>query len=274
MSGHLEGEAAFGQLNKQERRFAPSTEEFSKKRLEGLKDTVAELRSTDPAILSFTMFGSMARGNPRPESDIDGYLFVDEKQLGAAHPDQVITEEKKDESGTETYLSPELSVQYRQKFKEMMSEKTDMAQEQIDTGLKIRPISERIIQHDVQSLVQHFRDKEKYNENFNTWLKSEPPDRTDLKALIEYQKSRPEAPSTVSPSTALSGMFHLDVGGGVRPYREFLIDELEQQGADGEEAWQRIIQGTEMLENYLSTTDKRYPRTLAEARKVYGKEKQ
>ncbi len=66
-------------------------------------------------------------------------------------------------------------------------------------------------------------------------------------------------------------MFYLDVGGGIRKYRKLFIEKLSKLGIDGEKIWADTIMGTEMMENNLSLDEtKRYPRTLAEAIKLYA----
>ena len=65
-------------------------------------------------------------------------------------------------------------------------------------------------------------------------------------------------------------MFHLEIGRGIRKYREYLIDKLAASGETGEEAWKVIIESTEETEQIRTDTEKKYPRTLKEAKKVYG----
>lgn len=60
-----------------EKRFKLSGEPFAKERLAKVKTTVDVLKREHPEILSFCLFGSMVKGKAKPESDIDGYLFVD-----------------------------------------------------------------------------------------------------------------------------------------------------------------------------------------------------
>ena len=85
-----------------------------------------------------------------------------------------------------------------------------------------------------------------------------------------FSTSMPETPDVVSPSTNIYGMFHLDAGGGIKPYREYLISRLSAMGDAGQSIWQQIIQHTEMMEQDLATnTNKDYPRTLEAAVQTY-----
>lgn len=265
-----EGEATAAQP---EKRFAPSREAFSQERLKALKSTIDTMKRENPEVLSFTMFGSMARGNPHQESDIDGYLFVEVSEKDDLESPEPKVEEvlKEDPYVTEreTLFTREAAQPYRKKFEEHMMKNSDMTAEQIQQGLKIRPMNERILKQEVDDIVAGLEAKAAYDEAYDSWFDARPVDSTDLKALIAYRLAEPERPPTTLPSSAISGMFHMDVGGGIRKYREQLLDDLASRGEVGEKVWERIIEDTDMMENY-GTSNKRYPRTLAEAQALYG----
>lgn len=79
-------------------------------------------------------------------------------------------------------------------------------------------------------------------------------------------------------SEYLSQLFFLDVGnGGMREYRQHVIKKLFSFGQLGHEMWRRIIGFTEIMERKVQDlsvtgdlTDVRYPRTLDDAKKIYG----
>lgn len=262
---------------KAEKRFAPSKEEFSQKRLEALKKTVDSMRREHPEVLSFSMFGSMARGNAHKGSDIDGYLFVDvtEREKQSSHDGteaSLFLKDTSNDSGAETSFLPNAAATYREIFSKLMSESSEMNPQQIEEGLKVKPVSPRIVTEHLNSLVENVATERAYHEANKAWEASAPADTTDLTVLLEHRRAEPERPRGLKllPSSVLLGMFHLDVGGGIRPYREQVVRELQKHGPDGEAVWSKIIEWTERMENHGNKTEKRYPRTLAEAEKVYG----
>ena len=66
-------------------------------------------------------------------------------------------------------------------------------------------------------------------------------------------------------------MFTLQVGYGLNPYRNHLLDRLAELGNQGEQIWAQIVQGLESFEREAIDTGISYPRTLEEARKKYYK---
>lgn len=90
------------------------------------------------------------------------------------------------------------------------------------------------------------------------------------KDIETYWKNRPKHPPFPTATTNLSAMFHLDLGGGIIKYRQYLIEKLAQMGKIGQQVWTTIIENAEMMEQHLSTnTEIHYPRTLAEAYQAY-----
>ena len=254
--------------NETDKRFVLSKEEFLTNRLHALKGETGEMQDKYDEVLSVCLFGSMVKGTAHQGSDIDGYLFVDSGVIAQKEgvDESEILESKKTTDGM--FLSKPLADKYISEFRNSLKEKTDLDDEGVE-GIKILPMSERVIDEEIEVLLKYFRDKENYDIEYDNWLDAEPKHGSDVKELLEYQKSKPKRPEFVTGN--LSHIFHLDVGGGIRKYRKFLIDKLKGLGEDGEKIWAGTIQGTEMLENNLSTDDsKRYPRTLDEAVKVYA----
>lgn len=73
------------------------------------------------------------------------------------------------------------------------------------------------------------------------------------------------------PRQNLTGMFHLMAGHGIEKYRKYLVEKLAGMGELGEGVWHRIIDETEKWEegNTREFGEKKYPRTLEEAKKLY-----
>jgi len=62
--------------NKSDKRFLLSREQFSKDRIEALREEIDAMKSKYPEVLSLCLFGSMVKGTAHEESDIDGYLLL------------------------------------------------------------------------------------------------------------------------------------------------------------------------------------------------------
>ncbi len=83
----------------------------------------------------------------------------------------------------------------------------------------------------------------------------------------------------VAPGTHFhlwTALFSLNVAGDVRRYRRSVIEMLEKQGTRGKDEWSKFINYLEDFERGRKShapqrSGSRYPRTLAEARKIYLK---
>lgn len=258
-----------------EKRFILSKEKFAKERIEAVKESLSKLKEDDPSILSFCMYGSMVKGTTKPESDIDGFLFVDADLSAEEHQqhDENLTEDEESKSKIETFFIEKINAQYTEKLHETLKSQANLTEEQV-AHAKIRPITEEIIDRHINFIANGLQNEREYKKQYDEWDKNLDSKTTDFNKLDEYLKARPEYPEPISPSTTLAGMFHLEIGGGIRKYRDILISKLESMEQDGEKIWQEIIKSTEMFEQNLSSdTEKKYPRTLDEAKKIYGLKK-
>ncbi|HEY9584933.1 MAG TPA: nucleotidyltransferase domain-containing protein [Candidatus Paceibacterota bacterium] len=255
--------------NETAKRFILSKEVFSKERLEAVKIEVEEMRAKYPEVLSLCLFGSMVKGTAHEGSDIDGYLFIDSALVAQR---ENLSEEKILEQHpkvfNQIYLTEEMAQKYIIEFRDGLKEKTGLTDKEVE-HIRSRPISEKVIEDEIAILLEYQINISKYQSDTERWIESRPPRGSNLEEFLAYERAKPERPEYVRPS--LGAMFHLDVGNGIKKYRKLYIEKLGHLGPDGEKIWADTIKGTEMLENNLSTDDKkRYPRTLAEAVKVYG----
>ncbi len=253
--------------NETEKRFVLSPEEFSKERLRAVKDEMAEMQAKYSEVLSLCMFGSMVKGTAHEGSDIDAYLYID-SELAAQRegiPEENILEHYSGDN--QTHLTKDVAKKYALEFRGGLKEKAGLEDEAVE-HIRSMPISEKVINDEIESLLDYYKRKEEFEADTEKWFDSEPPRGSDIEALLAYQKAKPERPEHMSPS--LGSMFHLDAGGGIRKYRKLFVEKLSQMGTEGEKIWTDTIMGTEMLENNLSLDDtKRYPRLLKDAVKLY-----
>lgn len=303
----------------QEKRFLLSEEDFAKERLRGVKEVVSEIKKDNPEVLSFCMFGSMVKGAAKPESDIDGYLFVDadlvaEKQASRkGKKEQGIIEDHDVEGwGLTTAFSEKISEEYGEKFDKALQEKLELSPKQTEHVL-VLPISEGIIDSHIQDLSSQAGVWEEYEEKRCQWRERREEAETEAKAKepkgamdfyakmakviaairrheddpvddatrqsliqedIDIASGAPPKPEAVLASRNLFGMFHLDVGGGIRKYRDCFLSKLQGMGPRGERIWHEVAKNLEAFEQALQLDiGKRYPRTLEEAIDVYGTRK-
>lgn len=266
--------------NETSKRFVLSKEQFSRERLNAVKEEVDELQRKYPEVLSLCLFGSMVKGTAHEGSDIDGYLYIDSALIAQKEgvPEEEVLE--KHSTRNETYLKQEIARSYVTELRTGIQEKTGLKDEDVK-HVRSSPISEKVIDNGIDATLDYYKKKEAYlagldayHATFDHWLRSKPPQGSEVDVLLAYEKQKPERPKSPDPvSTNFGSMFHLEVGGGIRPYRKMLLKKLVDLGPAGEQVWADIIRSTEMMENNLSTDkNKRYPRTLADAVKQYAQE--
>lgn len=231
------------------KRFMVTKETFALGRLRTAQEVVREMRNNNPEIQSLMVFGSTTKGKAREESDIDGWLFVDPGMV----PDGRKKELKLDEWG----FSSELAKFYSQKLRSEMRKRLNLTEDQVE-HLRTLPISESIIDKAVLQVDEGLQKYEVYKSRLQTWQ-------------IKNSGPRPEEVDQPDVPLNIYAMFHLAIGNGIRKYRNYLITKLEEMGPRGELIWKEIIADTKMMENHR--TEKRYPKTLKQARVVYGQPK-
>ena len=257
--------------NETDKRFVLSKEAFAQERMQAVKESVDEIKEKHNEVLSFCMFGSMTKGTAHEGSDIDGYLYIDSARVAQkeAMPEEKVLDYIQNDVRNDAYLTEEIAKKYILEFRNNIQERTGLKEKDVE-HIRSRPISEHVIDKEIETLLTYYAGLERYTLESDTWFDSRPPRGSSVDEMLAYQKSKPVRPEYKSPT--LGNMFHLEIGGGIRKYRKMFIDKLSTLGSSGEKIWTDTIRGTEMLENNFSTDEtKHYPRTLAEAIEVYGK---
>ena len=172
--------------NESEKRFVLSKEEFSRNRLEALKDGVREIKEEHPEVLSFCMFGSMVKGTAHEGSDIDGYLYIDSelaaKEKGTVENRILLT------GANGTDFSKEAGEQYARELKDLLMEKSGLGAEGVK-DIRSMPISSSVIAHEIDSVFAYYRASGQYDHDWDAWLDKKPERGADIDALLEYQRS-------------------------------------------------------------------------------------
>lgn len=253
----------YDRYNAQDKRFVISPNEFGLKRLDAVQRSIDSIKAKRPEVLSLVVFGSTVKGESHHASDIDGYIFINPSL--SQSQDLPVTD-----GSTATRLKSEVADRYTNQLRNRIMDKTKLTPDQV-AGIKVLPINEEIINKQVDDLVDVINKLKNYE------LERE---KRELEFLASnpngiYLESPPNGLMPPIPKPNLFAMFHLEIGGGIRNYRNYLIERLEQEGDSGEVIWKEIIEATEMMEQNMSyNTNKRYPRNLTEAREVYGFKKQ
>ena len=213
------------------------------------------------------MFGSMVKGAAKLESDIDGYLFIAIDELPKVDKEDVaIQDDISDHGFLTTSLTPYYKDKYSILLRDGLKTKLNLKDEQVGHA-RVLPISGDIIERHINSLLLAINAEQRFNQERDLeeqeFRKAHPDE-------IFFRKLRPENLPLPFASVNLTALFHLDVGGKIGSYRAEVVNKLKQQGQAGEQAWKYIIEGTESIEQNLSTnTNKLYPRSLAEAELLY-----
>lgn len=236
-----------------DKRFALNREPFAKERLATVRSEITKLKETYPEAVGFTMFGSMVRGRATEASDIDGYIFVDAEIAQQRHPDDVIFE---DLNG-ETRLVPSMEAGYAQGLRAALESQHGFTPEQ-SQEIRVLPISKQLIDQELEALTQNIQAYEEYRNAQQAYWDS------------GMQGEAPQAPETPLVPTNLYGLFHLEVGQGLKPMREHLIQNLQQKGEIGQKVWEEIIRNTENMERGRDAEKANYPVSLESAQQLYG----
>ncbi|MDP3725953.1 MAG: nucleotidyltransferase domain-containing protein [bacterium] len=267
------------------KRFSLNKEEFALKRITALKETVQEMKKRYPEIISFGLFGSMSRGQMTETSDIDGYLFVDAEQVQNAENElygknaQSVVEYHRDASGedvvksvyTYPHFRDEIDEGYQRSLQNTLHQRIpDFSEEQIK-HVRVLPLSNEVIDTLVDDLINSHEGWREYNERLQTVY----PQGASEKEILASKDNLNMPQTYFDISLLLRSIFHVDVGGGLKLYRAYLIEKLEKAGPVGRHIWKRIIEDVERWEQKLGSkgklpTEVRYPRTLVEAKDVYG----
>lgn len=280
----MERPLKFRPKNETNKRFVLSPREIFQKRLDAFQTSVKEMQSESSEILSATLYGSMVKGTAHrrtdfgqeKESDIDGFLFVDAEEVAAK--EGVAPKEVLDPINPEKFrnLRPDIERRYTEDLNKRLQSKLEPS-ERVLLHLDTLPLSEDIIDREIERDVKDIM-HERQSHIDTAALEREGAKKINEGAssqeLLAHVKNMIKAIKNVPKPryVFLYKMFHLAVGkgDGLRRYRKMYLDKLAALGEIGEVVWAVNIRETERFENNGLDPTKRYPRTLAEAIKVYG----
>lgn len=237
------------------KRFTLSKEEFAVDRVEAIKNTMDEIKSEHPEVLSMTLFGSMVRGDAKEASDIDGYLFVDAGGVnGQTQTDRF----------DNTVFSQDIQAKYQDLARLGLKEKSDLADEQVKDVL-VLPISREIIDEEIGRLLP-------YAQQISEYRKAKAEAEISGRDILDEDYPRhPDSEQWTHANNNLSSMFHLAVGKSIEKYRGYLLDKLKTYGTAGEVIWEDIVGSVKFMEQGKSEKPfDKYPKTIQDAERIYG----
>lgn len=237
------------------KRFTLSKEGFAVDRLEAIKNTIGEIKSSHPEVLSLTAYGSMVKGTARESSDIDGYLFVDAESVnGQTQTDRF----------DNIVFSQDIQTKYQDLARLGLKEKADLADEQVKDVL-VLPISGEIIDEEIGRLLPYAQQIAEYRKA------KEEAEISGKDILDEDYPHHPDNEQWTHANNNLSSMFHLAVGKGIEKYRGYLLDRLKTYGDAGEVVWEDIVGSVKFMEQGKSEKPfDKYPKTIQDAERIYG----
>lgn len=276
----------------EQRRFDVSPDLYSRERVQMMKHILEELRKELPDIsIAISLFGSLTKGKKltketAPSADIDCVVFVDIDDI-----------EKKYEQLLQ--VNPVFAEQYRRAFNEERNQHA-RSMEAIKMGETISPFDTELIRNipktaawfSIQRFTKGFF-AIKLNEAASRMGFEEPSftsqkkdifvwpialhgDHSIMKAVFNLETAQHygEESEIRGGEQALSRYFHLNVGGGLRKYRQAFLQELSQMDPEKAEGmWRCVREAVETVERRGSISENLYaqfPQTFFEARRYYG----
>lgn len=266
----------------EEKRFAISSDTYSRERIKTMKNIYMELKQKLPRIsIAFSLGGSLAKGKEltatnSAETDIDLYIFYDNEDVktnyvGFLQENPAYTElfDKKAEiirhrwaerrghseeeyvnqvAGSEVvreYMSNFIKTKMRVNLKNMGFTETTF-----EKGCSIIPDAITVSEHN--SIMDRFRRYE------------------DSLGYPDYFGDHPQQASALS----LAKCFYLDIGGGFKKYRQEFLRQLAAMGkVVADNKWQHVKSAIEGVERAGAVPDKiksQYPQTFTDACRYYG----
>lgn len=231
------------------KRFEISEDEHSRERLRAVLEIYRELKEVFPSI-GFSLYGSLTKGKVLDEttkdiSDIDLAVYVDRDEL------------------LRTTSGLDLSVHNISYLPIGLEHATDVHQraELLKTKIQLELTKKLYIESWIGMAKM-------------TDVRVYPITRTAVGFDELYDRFIIAESGSPGGSRALSKIFRLDVGGGMKGWRRFVFDQLQRYDfAERERIWDEIdlsIREHERKGNIPSPIEKQFPQTFEEAKKYYS----
>lgn len=251
MAAMVEGDPQKVPYEPAERRFEISEDQFSRERLEAVKAAYKELTAALPGVsVAFSLFGSLSKGKvlteeTKDKADVDLTAFIDEKELLAAHDELMKT-------------NPEYAAFEREhpgdggRLYAMSILKRHVAPNTPEGDIDDPHVGYINYEghHSIMLLVGAYADR-----------------------LAIGMRGAGGGAALESYAVRIARYFHLDVGGGMRKYREAFIQQLlTMEPGEGERYWSIVNRCARYIERggkISEVAERQFPKTLAEAEEYY-----
>ncbi len=215
---------------------------------------IYELKAINPEIIGASLFGSVLKGTATEKSDYDTNVFVDAdrlSKLGIA-----VTVDNKNDA---KLVDETLKKEYSHYIGDYLGKKLGKDHTLIEGGIFIVPLSEKLIVYQLEQYFRAVKLKVEYREAKEQWYEG------------NMYGQEPEEPEYPMMGWNIGTLFGAELTSGLEGYRQLVLDELQQAGQAGEDAWNDIMFFVKFGEGHLD--DKYYPSTVDEAINEYGARK-
>ncbi len=200
------------ETGKAKRFILPSSEEM-RRRIRSLREAFFELKTRIPKVLSLCLYGSITYGEATPQSDIDGYIFIEEGDGETVF--------ESDPSGLRSRFTNGRLKSLQRRARIIIQEKTGLSNKQLE-HVRVLPVSYEIIDRHIDSYVE-------YAKKCLDYLKAVHPQNDDPHNLISITEEQPRRPDFLCIGINIYAMFFLALGTGINVYRRYLIEKLENE---------------------------------------------
>jgi hypothetical protein len=197
------------------------------------------------------LFGSVLKGTAHEKSDYDTNIFIDANKLTGMGAEVGI-----DNNGTSQISDPALKAEYSSYISSYLAKKMNKPQPQIEQGIFIVPISNEIIDSELDNYVSKCEPYQRYQDALDSWLNN------------DMEGDRPQEAEVPLISRSVGALFSAELTAGLESYRQHTIDKLDRMGKFGEDGWKDIVLLVKFGEGHLN--DSVYPKDLEEANATYG----
>jgi|GEM_PF-3947604 len=228
------------------KRFEISEDQFSRERIRALTEVYKELKETFPSI-GFSLYGSLTKGKVLNEhakevSDIDFAVYLDKDEL-LGNREWLV-------KALENTAIPRAVV---------IRENLDLA------------TAEALLRFCIEYKLSQKLNLDSMGQLMDTRVYALSKTEDEFDEL--YQKHGLAESGQPGGSRALSKMFRLDVGGGMKSWRRFVFDQLaHHDAADRERIWSEIdatIREHERKSDVPAKIEKQFPKSFEEAKQYY-----
>lgn len=295
------------QLSFQEKRFRLKEDAYAREKLHALQSGLKKIQAEHPEVIGATAFGSLTTGKGHEKSDIDCFVFVDVtpatiriqkivgEQRGKTPP------ERGQKGGMPAGFNSRLLLMksiFERSLVNSVTDESIIGLERSEEDAAGSYWTENGLDEFYENLVEKTVQDEFRTRGHQNTLEVSPViipmsisaiDAVIQERLLPNGRQEMKFSVTGTPETHKKGrgyfassrigavlgcMFHMDIGGGIRPYREHVVKRLSEAGPRGEKMWSEIADYVQRWEgSEWANRNIRFPSILEEALRIYAPRK-